>query len=47
VDEALNAQETAFLRALEGTRNWRIAGGTLVLSGEAGPLARFTAQVAR
>jgi len=47
VDEALNRQEAAFLGALADTRTWRIADGTLVLSGEAGVLARFTAQTAR
>ena len=47
VDEALNRQETAYMRALEGTRTWRITGGTLVLSSDAGPVARFTPQAAR
>jgi heat shock protein HslJ len=47
VDEALNRQEAAFLRALADTRTWRIANGRLVLSGEAGEVARFTAQAAR
>ena len=47
VDEALNRQESAFLRALDGTRTWRIVAGTLVLSGEAGQVARFVAQAAR
>jgi len=46
VDEALNQQETAFLRALADTRTWRIAGGTLILSGETGEVARFTARAA-
>src|SRR5688572_17837186 len=32
VDEALNRQESAYLRALEGTRTWRITNGSLVLS---------------
>jgi heat shock protein HslJ len=44
VDEALNAQEAAFLGALEQTRSWRIVGGTLVLSGDAGEVARFAPQ---
>jgi len=44
VDEALNAQEAAFLGALDATRSWRIDGSTLVLGGETGPVARFTAQ---
>jgi heat shock protein HslJ len=44
VDEALNRQEAAFMRALDDTRSWRIADGTLVLSGETGVVARFTAQ---
>ena len=43
VDEALNRQEAAFLRALDDTRTWRIAGGTLVLSADAGVVARFAA----
>jgi heat shock protein HslJ len=47
VDEALNRQEAAFLRALADTRTWRIANGRLVLSGDAGEVARFTAQAAR
>ena len=46
VDEALNQQEHAYMRALDETRTWRIAGGTLVLSGEAGVVARFAAQPA-
>jgi len=44
MDEALNRQEAAYLRALDETRSWRIAGATLVLSGEAGVVARFEAQ---
>src|SRR3982751_4983624 len=36
VDEALNRQEAAFLRALADTRTLRIANGMLVLRGEAG-----------
>ena len=46
VDDALNAQEAAYLRALSDTRTWRITGNTLVLSGESGVVARFTAQPA-
>jgi heat shock protein HslJ len=44
VDEALNRQEAAFMRALDDTRSWRIADGTLVLSGETGVVARFAAR---
>ena len=43
-DEALNAQETAYLTALGTVRTWRISGNTLELSGESGVVARFTAQ---
>ncbi|MFL5538830.1 MAG: META domain-containing protein [Longimicrobiaceae bacterium] len=46
VDDALNAQEAAYLRALSDTRTWRITGDTLVLSGESGVVARFTSQPA-
>jgi heat shock protein HslJ len=42
--EALNAQEAAFLGALGNTRSWRIIGGTLLLSGDAGEVARFAPQ---
>jgi heat shock protein HslJ len=42
VGEELNRQEYAFTQALEAARTWRIAGDTLVLSGDAGPLARLT-----
>lgn len=47
VDPELNQQEAAFLRALAETRGWRVAGDTLVLSGPAGPLARFAARAPR
>lgn len=47
VDEALNQQEATFLRALADTRTWSIVSGTLVLDGESGAVARFTAQPAR
>jgi heat shock protein HslJ len=47
VDEALNRQEAAFLRVLADTRTWRITGGTLVLRGDAGEVARFSRQAAR
>jgi heat shock protein HslJ len=43
VDEALTRQETAFLRALDETRSWRINDNTLILSSESGPVARLTA----
>lgn len=46
-DEALNAQEAAFLGALGDTRSWRVTGDTLVLSGESGVVARFAAQPAQ
>ena len=42
-DSALNAQEVAFLGALEQTRRWRMAGDTLVMSGAGGDVARFMA----
>jgi len=45
-DEALNAQEAAFLGALDSTRTWRVTGDTLVLSGESGVVAQFEAQAA-
>ena len=41
VDSALNAQESAFLGALEQTRRWRMAGDTLVLAGGESDLARL------
>lgn len=47
LDEAMNRQEQAYVRALENTRTWRIADGALILAGDAGDLARFTAQAAR
>lgn len=41
-DERLNAQETAFLGALDRTQRYTVAGDTLVLMGEGGsPLARL------
>ena len=43
-DDALNAQEAAYLRALADTRAWRITDGTLVLSSESGVVARFASQ---
>lgn len=46
LEDALNAQEAAYIRALSDTRTWRITGSTLVLSGEAGVVARFAAQPA-
>jgi heat shock protein HslJ len=47
VDPELNRQERVFLDALGATRTWRITGDTLLLSGEAGPVARFRAQYMR
>lgn len=44
VDEALNAQEAAYLTALGNTRSWDVDGATLTLSGPAGRLARFSAR---
>jgi heat shock protein HslJ len=43
VDSALNAQEVAFLGALQETRRWRMAGDTLVLASDSGDLARLLA----
>lgn len=43
IDSVLNAQEVAFLGALEQTRRWRMAGDTLVLSGSGGEVAKFRA----
>jgi heat shock protein HslJ len=43
----MNRQESAFLQALGATRTWQVTGDTLVLSGEAGPVARFAAQYLR
>ena len=42
-DSTLNAQEIALLGALEQTRQWRMAGDTLVFTGPGGELARFRA----
>jgi heat shock protein HslJ len=42
-DEALTRQETAFLRALDEARTWRITGDTLILSSASGPVARLVA----
>jgi heat shock protein HslJ len=41
VDDALNRQEAAFLRALADTRGFSITGNTLTLSGDAGVVARL------
>lgn len=41
IDDAATRQETAVLAALEATRRHAIAGDTLVLSGDAGVLARW------
>jgi copper homeostasis protein (lipoprotein) len=41
LDAAANRFESAFLKALDDARTWRITGDTLVLSGQSGPLARF------
>lgn len=43
VDSLLNAQEAAFLGALQETAGWRMEGDTLVLTGTSGDLARLTA----
>jgi heat shock protein HslJ len=43
LDAATNRFESAFLKALDDARTWRITGDTLVLSGESGPIARFAA----
>jgi heat shock protein HslJ len=40
-------QENSFLTALGETRTWRVTGDTLLLSGPAGPVARFAAQSMR
>lgn len=42
LDPEANRQERAYLDALGGTRSWRLAEATLVLSGEPGELARFS-----
>jgi heat shock protein HslJ len=47
LDEAMNRQEGAYMRALESTRSWRISGDALILAGDAGDLARFSPQAAR
>ncbi|HEU4563727.1 MAG TPA: META domain-containing protein, partial [Gemmatimonadaceae bacterium] len=39
--DARNAQETAFLRALDATRRWTLAGDTLRLLGDGGEVARM------
>jgi heat shock protein HslJ len=44
VDPEMNRQESAFLKALDETRAWRIAGDTLVLREDSGELARFASQ---
>jgi heat shock protein HslJ len=44
VDDATSRQESAFLKALEDTRTWQVDGKVLILAGDSGPLARFTAQ---
>jgi hypothetical protein len=41
---AANRQERALLDALGATRTWRVTADTLILSGQRGPLARFSAQ---
>ena len=43
LDPRINQQESAYLKALEETRTWRVAGDTLLLAGKAGPVARFVA----
>lgn len=42
-DERLNAQEVAFLQALDDTRRYRISGDTLTLVGDGGPVASLVA----
>jgi heat shock protein HslJ len=42
-DPAMNQQERGFLKALGEIRAWKVTGDTLLLSGQAGPLARFAA----
>jgi heat shock protein HslJ len=44
MDEASGKQENAYLQALDATRTWKVEGKTLILSGDSGQLARFTAQ---
>lgn len=43
-EDAASRQETAYLQALDATRTWQVDGKTLVLSGDGGRLASFTAQ---
>ena len=43
-EDAASRQEYAFLQALDATRTWKVEGKTLILSGDTGQLARFTAQ---
>jgi heat shock protein HslJ len=43
LDQDLSRQERAFLDGLGATRSWKVTGDTLVLSGEARPVARFAA----
>jgi heat shock protein HslJ len=43
-EESASRQETAYLQALDATRTWKVEGNTLILSGDSGQLARFTAQ---
>jgi heat shock protein HslJ len=45
-EDALTAQESAFLSALQETRSRRVSGDTLVLSGASGTLARLVARPA-
>lgn len=44
LDQQAGQQESAFFQALEQTRTWQVSGKTLVLSGEQGQTARFTAR---
>jgi heat shock protein HslJ len=44
VDDATSRQDIAFLKALQDTRTWQVDGKVLILAGDSGPLARFTAQ---
>jgi uncharacterized protein (TIGR03382 family) len=44
MDDASGKQEYAYLQALDATRTWQVEGKTLILSGDSGQLARFTAQ---
>ena len=45
IDQALNAQETAYLAALDQTHTWNIAGDTLTIVGANGPMAHFVIAV--